>query len=62
MDDRFNRQLGTMKKTQDYNSNPVDGTFVIFTSETEHGVLPTSAGWYSVTGWTTNVPIGLTFL
>jgi SM-20-related protein len=41
---------------------PYQGTFVIFTSETEHEVLPVFARRYSITGWLTDVPIGLTFL
>ena len=41
---------------------PHQGSFVIFTSETEHEVLPVFARRYSITGWLTDVPIGLTFL
>lgn len=41
---------------------PHQGSFVIFTSETEHEVLPVFARRYSITGWITDVPIGLTFL
>ena len=41
---------------------PYQGTFVIFTSETEHEVLPVFARRYSITVWLTDVPIGLTFL
>lgn len=41
---------------------PVAGTFVVFMSEMEHEVLPALARRYSITGWITDVPIGLTFL
>lgn len=41
---------------------PTSGTFIIFTSETEHEVLPAMARRYSITGWLTDVPIGATFL
>lgn len=41
---------------------PKAGTFLIFLSETEHEVLPTQVRRYSLTGWITDVPIGLTFL
>ena len=41
---------------------PKAGTFVIFLSEKEHEVLPALARRYSITGWITDVPIGLTFL
>jgi len=42
--------------------NPVAGTFAIFMSELEHEVLPANVRRYSITGWITDVPIGLTFL
>ena len=41
---------------------PKAGTFIIFQSEIEHEVLPALANRYSITGWITDVPIGLTFL
>ncbi|HAY88223.1 MAG TPA: oxidoreductase [Bacteroidetes bacterium] len=41
---------------------PTAGTFIIFMSEMEHEVLPALARRYSITGWVTDVPIGLTFL
>ena len=41
---------------------PKAGTFIIFMSEMEHEVLPAKARRYSITGWITDVPIGLTFL
>jgi len=55
-------ELLLYKEDETVTVNPSAGTFVIFTSETEHEVLPTSARRYSVTGWITDVPIGLTFL
>jgi len=41
---------------------PKAGTFLIFQSELEHEVLPAVARRYSITGWITDIPIGLTFL
>lgn len=41
---------------------PEAGTFLFFRSEIEHEVLPALANRYSITGWITDVPIGLTFL
>lgn len=41
---------------------PKAGTFIIFMSAMEHEVLPSKARRYSITGWITDVPIGLTFL
>lgn len=41
---------------------PMAGTFLIFLSEMKHEVLPTQVRRYSITGWITDVPIGLTFL
>ena len=41
---------------------PKAGTFLLFQSEIEHEVLPALANRYSITGWITDVPIGLTFL
>lgn len=55
-------ELLLYKKNETITVIPSAGTFVIFTSETEHEVLPTNARRYSVTGWITDVPIGLTFL
>lgn len=55
-------ELLLYKEDETVTVKPSAGTFVIFTSETEHEVLPTSARRYSVTGWVTDVPIGLTFL
>ena len=55
-------ELLLYKKNDTITVIPSAGTFVIFTSETEHEVLPTNARRYSVTGWITDVPIGLTFL
>lgn len=41
---------------------PKAGTFLIFNSLLEHEVLMTNKRRYSITGWYTDVPIGLTFL
>lgn len=42
--------------------SPREGTLILFRSELEHEVLKTNIYRYSITGWLTDVPIGLTFL
>jgi SM-20-related protein len=41
---------------------PKEGTLLIFNSELEHEVLITHTNRYSITGWLTDVPLGLSFL